>query len=101
MDRETVYVYVRLGPNDNDSVRLVSFPRPDRVPVSKWLDLGIAIDGNRILFSVLPYVEGGYAYPDFSDEEWSHASSLDSALAVAERTLLDFLDGYGYDVEFR
>ena len=91
--------------NDDDS-RTLSFARPDRIPAAELLKLGLATDGNQVVFNVGPRLGQmsnlRYFYPSF--EEGSRmcvADDLPEALAEAEKALVDYLGRYEYDVEFK
>lgn len=97
-DRETITVYVRLGPNDNEYQRTLTFKRPGRVPSSELLELGLAIDGNQVVSCVSPRVDDeGFTGP--LQDAYSCPTLMD-ALREEEKTLIAWLDGHGYDVEF-
>ena len=104
-DRETVKVFVRLARGDDDRSRVITFKRPDRIPVKELLHLGLAIDGNQVMFEIgKDWADevGGYLYPTFGKSEFlsQKATSLGYALSAAEVGLTDFLNKHGYDVEF-
>jgi hypothetical protein len=96
-DRESITVYVRLGPNDDENQRLLSFRRPSDIPTSELLQLGFAIDGNQVV-SCVAWMEDeeGFTGPIQPGVE----VTLIDALRQEERALAAWLDGHGYDVEF-
>ena len=102
MDKETIKVVVRPAPNDPDG-RLISFPYPDRVAVSEWLEFEIPIDGGEVTYVVGRNESGKYHYPDFQGGSWvtlEWDADLAQTLAAAEKSLIEFLAGRDYEVRF-
>jgi len=96
-DRETITIYVRLGPNDDESQRLLSFKRPASIPSSELLELGLAIDGNQVV-SCVSEMENHEGFTGPLQAGWG--SVLMDALLEEEKALAAWLDRHGYDVEF-
>ena len=100
--QDTIKVLVSPLEGD-DHARVISFPYPERIAASKWLDFDIPIDGGGVTFVVGRNEEGKYHYPDFQSGRWvtlDWDADLAPTLAAAERSLIDFLKKSGYEVEF-
>ncbi len=110
---ETIRVYVRLLEDnshpggDEREGRSISFQLPERIPVAELLQRGVAIDGNRAMFAVgwddsvssvgYPVYRSNFVNPDGGNTSYW---AFSSALAEAERELVDFLAEYDYTVQF-
>ncbi len=102
MGKETIKVLVRPAPDDHDA-RAISFPYPERVAASEWLGFDIPIDGEEVTFIVGRNEGGQYHYPDFQDGRWvtlDWDADLEQVLAAAEKSLIEFLKGRDYEVQF-
>jgi hypothetical protein len=102
---EQIKVSVRKGA---DGERLLSFPRPERIPTSELLERGVAVEGDQAVFSVSGAWDPDeqrrvYTYPRFDLSvlpRFGQADSLPEALAATEEGLVTFFKGYDYEVEF-
>lgn len=85
-DGKTVSVFVRLGPDDDEDTRTVSFQIPEEIPQpeiqSDYILSGWAIDGNQVIQEV----------PLF-DENWN--------LNDLQQWILAEFDKRGYSVVFK
>jgi hypothetical protein len=102
MDRETIKVRVRPVPED-DNKRIISFPHPKGIADSEWLNMGIPIDADQVIFVVGRNVEGKYHYPDFKSRRWvtfEWDTDLPGVLAAAQKSLMEFLNKHNYEVKF-
>lgn len=102
MDKETIKVLVRPAPNEPDA-RVISFPYPERVAVSKWLEFDIPIDAGEVTYVVGRNEAGQFHYPDFQGGSWvtlDWDADLEQTLAAAEKSLIKFLAGRDYEVRF-
>ena len=103
MDNKTILVSVRRGSSDLE--RVLTFQRPENIPVAALLDNQLALDGTDVRGDIAPIYEYlpdhrrillGFARPGTASQE----STLGVALVSAERWLMGFLSQYGYEVEF-
>lgn len=102
----TVNVFVRLGENEDETKRQVTFPLSG-IPVRELIEKGIAVDGNQAGFTIRPVylnrstLEGytGAFITDGPGQVNSEVQSMDEALLIAEKGLIEFLETKGFSVE--
>lgn len=98
-----ITIYVRRGSSDDD--RLVTFKRVPEISAKEALDAGLAIDGNSFALSVglTPATDwDNDRIPEYTStlSEAHIQYSVIEALAESEKLLLQFLDKYGYELDF-
>ena len=101
-----ITVYVRKGASDN--YRVLSFQRPDRIPVRDLFDKGLALDGNSIRGEIGPDLDevtcdeqGHPLIVSFLSINGDKCQTLADALIESEKWLIDFLGKYNYEVKFQ
>jgi hypothetical protein len=102
--RGKVQMYVRKGPRQDESERVISVsPLPRDVPLNDLVRMGLAIDGNaaRVSVDASTHVkpDGIYYLPDdlVSRGHWG----LPQAINAVQRFLVDWFAVNGYEVEFK
>ena len=84
----TIPVYVRLCGGDEDC-REISFNIPEDIPQSEILEHGYAVDGREAVRTVVTV-----------KDKYNHVP-VTKALHGAQLALIEWLDMYGYEVEFK
>jgi hypothetical protein len=85
MARETITVYVRLGPGEGHRSRVIFFSRPKRIPTSELLKRGLTLDGGQVMFGIERLDdERGCSIPVFSDGGWGSTVSAHGSEVKAE-----------------
>lgn len=110
---DTITIHVRRGRSALH--RVLTFQRPENLPVDDILKMDMAIDGHSVRGEIRPFrqLAGGYVgeedsspkapitgFVSIQTNEFNYGS-VTEALAEAEKWLIGFLGKYGYEVEFQ